>query len=85
MSRKQSNTVEYFPHLDLKIQRDKFDTYWSEGTRKLTRPKSAFRNWCERAEKYRLEDTSKGNGHKQEVIKSESIDSQLEKRGIKID
>jgi hypothetical protein len=28
---------------------------------------------------------TKNNGHKQEVIKSESIDSQLEKRGIKLD
>ena len=58
-----------FLNLDLKVQREKFDTYWSEGDRKLTRPKSSFRNWCERAEKYRVEDLAKqkNNGHKQET------------------
>ena len=52
-----------FPELDLKVQKEKFDIYWSEGNKKLTRPKTAFRNWCEKAEQYRKEHN---NGHKPE-------------------
>ena len=40
-----------FPSLDMEYQLEKFLQYWSEGTRKLQRPKTAFANWCEIAEK----------------------------------
>ena len=46
-----------FPKIDFKVEREKFDIYWSEGSRKLQRPKTAFTRWCENAEKYRLKDT----------------------------
>lgn len=41
-----------FPNLDLKLQLEKFNTYWSENSKKLKNPKTAFRNWCEREIKY---------------------------------
>lgn len=69
-----------FPNLDLKVQREKFDTYWSEGNKKLTRPKSAFRNWCERAEKFRLQDLTKNNGHKQERVSNTMADLEREEK-----
>lgn len=62
-----------FPNLDLKVQLEKFNTYWSESDKKVTRPKSAFRNWCERAEKYRLVDVQ-NNGHKQEKVSNTMAD-----------
>ena len=46
-----------FPKLDFDVERQKFDLYWSEGNRKLQRPKTAFTNWCERAEQFRLRDS----------------------------
>jgi hypothetical protein len=69
----ESTLKPLFPNLDIKVQLDKFNTYWSESDKKVTRPKSAFRNWCERAEKYRLADT-KNNGHKQEKVSNTMAD-----------
>lgn len=70
-----------FPNLDLKVQLEKFNTYWSESDKKVTRPKSAFRNWCERAEKYRLSDT-KNNGHNPQEPTKPVIEQLKEKRMV---
>jgi hypothetical protein len=52
-----------FNDLDVSSELKGFNLYWSEGNRKLKRPKSAFRNWLINARKYKSENN--GNGHKQ--------------------
>ena len=46
-----------FPAINFEVERQKFDLYWSEGNRKLQRPKTAFTNWCERADQFRIRDS----------------------------
>ncbi|MBA7575903.1 hypothetical protein ES708_17739 [subsurface metagenome] len=51
---------ERFADLDFDIELEKFDHYWSEGTRKLQRPKFALLNWMTRARKFKAEEASPG-------------------------
>jgi hypothetical protein len=53
---------EEFTDLDLGEELKKFQLYWAEGSRKLKRPKLAFRNWLINARKYK---TEKYNGRYQ--------------------
>ena len=48
-----------FPSLDIDNELEKFNLYWSEGNRKLQRPKLAFRNWLERALNWERRDEKK--------------------------
>lgn len=41
-----------YPALDIDAELIKFNLYWSEGKRKLQRPKLALKNWLERTGKY---------------------------------
>lgn len=50
-----------YPELNVKEEIEKCDTWWSEGRKKMTRPKTAYRNWLDRAMKY------KNNGVPKEV------------------
>ncbi len=50
---------EEFTDLDLGEELKKFQLYWAEGSRKLKRPKLAFRNWLINARKFK---TEKNNG-----------------------
>jgi len=59
----EQTLIPKFPNLNITEQFDKFITYWEEGDKKLTRPKTALLNWLERAEQYRKEHN---NGHKPE-------------------
>lgn len=72
-----------FPKLNFEVERQKFDTYWSESNRKLQRPKSAFTNWCERADGYRVRDEAKTPPAKpgERLIKDQI--KELEDRGVK--
>lgn len=72
-----------FPELDFKVEREKFDTWWAEGNKKLTRPKSAFMRWCENAERYRIKDNTQTSldKPKERLIKDQI--KELEDRGIK--
>ncbi len=45
---------ERYPALDFDAEVEKFNLYWSEGSRKLRRPKLALRNWMDRAERWRV-------------------------------
>jgi len=47
-----------FPEININEELKRFYLYWSEGKRKLQRPKTAFRNWLLNARKYRQEKTS---------------------------
>jgi len=42
-------TKNQFPDLDCEVEFKKFTLWWSEGKRKLTRPKTAFFNWLTKA------------------------------------
>lgn len=42
-----------YPDLDLDAELVKFNLYWSEGNRKLKRPKSAFLNWLTKAREFK--------------------------------
>ena len=44
-----------FSDLDIEEETKKFTLYWSEGGRKLKRPKTAFRNWLVNARKFQGE------------------------------
>jgi len=44
-----------FPYLDFDLELEKFQLYWSEGSRKLKRPKSALLNWMKKAERWESE------------------------------
>lgn len=72
-----------FLRLNFEVERQKFDTYWSESNRKLQRPKSAFTNWCERADGYRVRDEAKTPPAKpaERLIKDQI--KELEDRGVK--
>ncbi len=56
-----------FPDLDIIEELKKFTLYWSEGKRKLQRPKTAFRNWLVNARKYKQE---KQNGNIESIKSS---------------
>jgi phage replication O-like protein O len=62
------------------VSQSKSEQWQSDGGKYIPHPAT----WLN-GKRWEDEIKIKGNGHKQEVIKSESIDSQLEKRGIKID
>lgn len=49
-----------FTDLDIDAQYEKFSLYWSEGDRKLKRPKLAFRNWLDKARQ--IQGNGNGNG-----------------------
>ena len=51
---------ERFSDLDFDLELEKFNHYWSEGTRKLQRPKLALLNWLTRARKYKAQETGSG-------------------------
>ena len=55
---------ERFSELDFDIELEKFNHYWSEGTRKLERPKLALLNWMLKARKIKAQEASHGT-HKQ--------------------
>jgi len=44
-----------FSELDIDEEFKKFTLYWSEGKRKLQRPKTAFRNWLTKAREFKQE------------------------------
>jgi len=44
-----------FSELDIDEEFKKFTLYWSEGKRKLQRPKTAFRNWLTKAREFKRE------------------------------
>jgi phage replication O-like protein O len=62
------------------ISQSKSEQWQSDGGKYIPHPTT----WLN-GKRWEDEIVVKNNGHKQEVIKSESIDSKLEKRGIKID
>ena len=51
---------EYSDIKDFDNQLKKFRLYWSEGTRKLVRPKTALRNWLDKAREYKQERSGDG-------------------------
>jgi len=66
--------------LNAVIAQSKSEQWQSDGGKYIPHPAT----WLN-GKRWEDEIVVKNNGHKQEVIKSESIDSQLEKRGIKLD
>jgi len=44
-----------FKDIDIDEELKKFTLYWSEGKRKLQRPKTAFRNWLTKAREFKQE------------------------------
>jgi len=48
-----------YPDIDIDNELKKFKLYWSEGSRKLQRPKTAFRNWMDKTREFKKE---QGNG-----------------------
>ena len=44
-----------FKDLDIEEELKKFTLYWSEGKRKLQRPRTAFRNWLVKAREFKRE------------------------------
>jgi len=46
-----------FPDMDIEKELKKFNLYWSEGNRKLQRPKTAFRNWLTKAREFKNDAT----------------------------
>ena len=55
-----------FPGYDLSYEAQKCLDWWSEGGRKMKRPKSAFRNWLEKAKE--ISNDRKPGGHTQDDI-----------------
>ncbi len=55
---KESLRLE-FPDIDFDMELKKFNTYWSEGNKKLQRPKTALLNWMTKAREYKQERQSK--------------------------
>lgn len=50
-----------YPDLDLDAELVKFNLYWSEGNRKLKRPKLAFLNWMNKAKEIKQNGATKTN------------------------
>ena len=48
-----------FKDMDIDEELKKFTLYWSEGKRKLQRPKTAFRNWLTKAREFKQEKLGK--------------------------
>ncbi len=59
-----------FSDLNLEEELKKFNLYWSEGKRKLQRPKSAFRNWLLKAREFNQE---KNGTHKSNIGKVPTV------------
>lgn len=57
-----------YPLLNVKTELEKFKLYWSEGKKELKRPKSAFKNWLEKAVAIKIE--RDGASNKAKVAKS---------------
>jgi phage replication O-like protein O len=77
-----------FPNLDLKVEREKFDTWWGESKTPLTHPNSAVRNWCEKAEKFRERDSSSNSNNSEPKVLTAAEwfaaeEEDRKKRGIK--
>lgn len=49
-----------YSDLDYDAQYEKFVLYWSEGGKQLKRPKSAWRNWLDRAREYKQQNRNNG-------------------------
>jgi len=54
-----------FSDLDYELELRKFKLYWSEGSRKLQRPKLALLNWMTKAREYKKEKGGKSGTHQQ--------------------
>lgn len=52
---------ERFTDLDFDIELEKFNHYWSEGTRKLKRPKLSLLNWMLKARKIKTQEADRGS------------------------
>ena len=59
----QNELQKEYSDLDIDEELKKFTLYWSEGNRKLKRPKLAFRNWLDKARQYRKEQELKNGGN----------------------
>jgi hypothetical protein len=53
----QQELKERFKELDIDVELEKFNLYWSEGKRKLKNPKLALLNWLTKAREYKTKDT----------------------------
>lgn len=62
-----------FPSLDMEYQLEKFHQYWSEGKRKLQRPKTAFANWCEIADK-RAKEVQQNGKAQPRAVRTEGLE-----------
>lgn len=60
----ESHLRSEFMDIDVDEELKKFHLYWSEGKRKLQRPKTAFRNWLVKAREYKGKTTLKSQGVK---------------------
>ena len=68
--------------LDIEKELQKFKLWWSESPKELKRPKSAFRNWLDKARQFKLEGA--GNGKIGESGRSAGNAHCRTKRGYKI-
>lgn len=53
-----------YPDLDFDLELEKFEQYWSEGGRKLKRPKLALLNWMEKAREIKKKGGNAGETHR---------------------
>jgi len=69
-----------FPDIDFDVEFEKFNLYWSEGTRKLQRPKSALLNWMTKARQFAQERKGGQSGTSQGCIESDETDMARRRR-----